>query len=295
MENEPLNVAVRDQNMPISGDRSLFQAMREIGVDSIEALVDADERLPCISNPGATPYSIRCQGDVEALNDRLAAEGLRICALLLATDFSAPDSSGHVEWATRVVRAASQSGVPVVRIDTFTANKSLAVAQVREKFIQCVRRLLDQTSGSGVDLAMENHGPISNDPAFLDGVFDAVPDPRLGMTLDTGNFYWFGHPRDEVYRLIEKYGPRTKHTHLKNINYPAPLADRRREVGHEYKQYCCPVDEGTLDLRRMVDILRRSGFRRTLCIEDESLFKVPEHSRIQVLRREVEAVRQALQ
>lgn len=292
-ESESLNVAVRDQNVPLLGDRTLFQALREIGVGSVEAMVDVDERLPCVPGGAATSYSIARPADLEALKHRLAEERVSFCALLAATDFSGPDSQRHVEWATRVVRAASQLGVPVVRIDTLTANKSLAPEQVRENFVRCIRRLLEQTAGSGVDLAMENHGPISNDPAFLDGVLDAVPDARLGLTLDTGNFYWFGHSRQEVYRLIEKYAPRTKHTHIKNVNYPPPLADRRRAIGHDYKQYCSPVDEGSLDLRRMVDILRQSGYRRALCIEDESLLKVPERERITVLRREVEAVRRA--
>jgi sugar phosphate isomerase/epimerase len=114
------------------------------------------------------------------------------------------------------------------------------------------------------------------------------------LTLDTGNFYWFGFPLEEVYRLIEKYAPRTDHTHLKNINFPADLAIRRREIGHGYKQYCCAVHEGNLDLPRVIQILRAARYDGDLCVEDESLFKHPPHQRTAVVRREVEALQAAL-
>jgi len=294
MNRDALNVAVRDQSVPVAAGQSLFEALREIGVSAIEAMVDAEGLLPYVRGAEEPPCSVGDSAAVSELKHRLAHEGVRVCALLVATDFSGNDADRHVEWATQVVQAARELGAPVVRIDTFTANKSLSPPQVRENLVRGIRRLLQQTAESGVDLGMENHGPISNDPEFLDGVLAAVPDSRLGLTLDSGNFYWFGHPRGEVYQLIEKYAPRTKHTHLKNINYPPALAERRREIGQDYKQYCCPLDEGSLDLKRMVDILRRAGYSGDFCIEDESLFKVAERDRINVLRREVDALRQAL-
>jgi sugar phosphate isomerase/epimerase len=154
--------------------------------------------------------------------------------------------------------------------------------------------VLRETTGATVDLGIENHGPIANDPAWLDAALRELDDPRVGLTLDTGNFYWFGLPREEVYRLIEKYARRVKHTHVKNIDFPPDQADRRREVGHGYKEYCCGVDEGKLDLRRVLKILRDAGYDRDLCIEDESLFKVPPDRRVEALRRQVRALTDAV-
>ena len=154
--------------------------------------------------------------------------------------------------------------------------------------------MVELTADIGVSLGVENHGPHANDPAFLDEVFAAIENPRLGLTLDTGNFYWFGHPLSDVYRIIERYASRAKHTHVKNINYPPDLAGQRRPVGLDYGKYCCPLDEGNLDLRRVVDILRRGGYAGDLCVEDESLFKYPPEQRAEVLRRDVRAVRMAM-
>jgi sugar phosphate isomerase/epimerase len=183
----------------------------------------------------------------------------------------------------------------VVRIDPLARDKSLGAGEVLVPFNRHVYTVLQRTRGVPVDLGVENHGPFANDPHFLDHVFAAAKDdPRLGLTLDTGNFYWFGHPLAEVYRLIERYGPRVKHTHVKNINYPGDLAQRTRSIGQDYGKYCCALDEGNLDLKRVVGILRTCGYDRDLCIENESLGKHPPEAKLAVLRRDVRAAREAI-
>jgi len=279
-------VSIRDQVLP--KDRLTSDVLRAIDVRSIEVAVDMNDALPFVRVPEAPRMSL-----TEA-KQRFDREGVRISALLIATDFSADDADRHVNWAVRTVRAASDLSIPVVRIDTLTAKKSLPSHEVRDNFIRRVSEVLERTAQTGVDLGIENHGPLSNDPAFLDAVFSAVPDPRLGMTLDTGNFYWWGHPLSELYRLLEKYAPRAKHTHIKNINYPKELADRRREIGFEYGKYCCPLPDGNIDLHRVVTILRRAGYRRDFCIEDESIGKLPGDKQIEVLKRDVRALREAM-
>jgi hypothetical protein len=44
----------------------------------------------------------------------------------------------------------------------------------------------------------------------------------------------------------------------------------------------------------VIAILKNAGYAGDLCIEDESLFKHPPEERVNVLRREVEAVRAAV-
>ena len=289
-----MDVGIRDAMLPGLGGREFFAHLRELGVRSLEIEVAADLTTPLILRNDGSPYSVADEDGSTSLAHRLNAEGVRACALLVATDFSAPPVDDHVHWAVRAVRAAGEMGVPVVRVDPLARDRSLPGDHVRDAFVRSVARVLKQTADTGVDLGVENHGPMANDPQFLDEVFAAVENPRLGLTLDTGNFYWFGHPLSDVYRIIERYAPRAKHTHVKNINYPTELAEQRRPVGLDYGKYCCPLDEGNLDLRRVVAILRAAGYHRTLCVEDESIGKAPPETRLAVLRRDVEAVRDAL-
>lgn len=283
----PNGVSIRDQIVPVARGGSFFNALRLIGADSIECAVDADQSIPCL---GA---SLRDANAIAELQRQSTSEGIRISALLLATDFSSENADAQVNWAVQVVRSAAAIGVPVVRIDPWTANRELSPDQIQQNFIRRARELLLLTADTGVDLAMENHGAIFNDPQVLDQVLAAIPDQRFGLTLDTGNLYWWGQPVDEVYRLIERYSPRAKHTHIKNINYPPKLASRQREIGFEYKQYCSPLAEGNLELKRIVALLRDAGYRRDLCVEDESLFEVAQDHQLEVLKRDVDALRRA--
>jgi sugar phosphate isomerase/epimerase len=290
----PKPIAVRDQIVPVPAGGSLFDALRSIGVSSFECLVDAQEFLPCLRTADGTAFHLRDQAAIDALKTRLADEGVRICAFLLATDFSGDDAEAHVAWAARVVRAAGILDVPVVRIDPWTVKRDMARAVVLENFIRRADALLAETTETGVDVGMENHGHLFNDPELIDAALAALPDKRFGLTLDTGNFYWWGFPASQVYELIERYAPRTRHTHIKNICYPPELAEQRREVGFEYKRYCGPLGTGSLQLPRIVELLRQRGYDRDLCIEDESLSNLPEPQRLDVLRQDVQALRDAI-
>jgi sugar phosphate isomerase/epimerase len=215
---------------------------------------------------------------------------------MLATDFSGEDADAHVAWAVRAAHAAADLGASALRIDTWTRRTGeLPPGTIVDNLARCLGRVLEATDGTGVALGIENHGRLFNDPEILDAVFAAVDDPRVGMTLDTGNFYWYGYPLSRLYALLEHFAPRAKHTHIKNIAYPAELAETRREIGYEYGRYAAPLDEGNIDIARVVRILRGAGYCGDLCVENEALsrYEDPEQ-RINILRRDVETLRAAV-
>jgi sugar phosphate isomerase/epimerase len=289
-----LHVSIRDAMLSDARNSSIahtFDALDELGVTAVELEYRSDGSLPKLF--GAT-YSLATDAGLREFLHGLKFDKVKVSALLLGTDFAADDPAPSVDWTLRAIAAAEALGAPAVRIDVTHWAPGLSIGQIRERFVQCVSRILDQTPSSRVDLAIENHGKISNDPQFLDEVFAAVPSPRLGLTLDTGNFYWYGYPLEELYGLIEHFAPRARHTHIKSINYPPDIARQRRAMGFEYGKYCSPLDEGNLDLPRIVRLLHAAGYRRGLCIENESLGKYPADQRMDVLRRDVVAVRNAI-
>ena len=294
-----MDVAIRDAMVAAAtGGRPemFFETLRQVHCMNVEIeMAVGDGAALHVRREDGSPYWLADGAGVAALRERLDREGVRPSALLLMTDFASDQAAGHVDAAARACAVARELGVAVVRIDPLTKNKALNPEQVRDNFVTRVREVLDRSRDTGVDLGIENHGPVANDPGWLDEVLAALPDPRLGLTLDTGNFYWYGFPVSQMYGLIEHFAPRAKHTHLKNVNYPRELADVKREVGHGYKEACCPLDEGNLDLKRVVEILRTAGgYARDLCVEDESLFKYSADDKVNVLRRDVAAVRAAM-
>src|SRR5665647_878850 len=106
-------------------------------------------------------------------------------------------------------------------------------------------------------------------------------------TTRGANFYWWGHPVNDLYPIYEKFAPRVVHTHCKSIRYPEDKKNLRREIGWEYGKYNCPIYEGDIDFKRIVKILRKAGYRGDLCVEDESLGKYPENERADIMRKEI--------
>ena len=289
-------IAIRDHMVSIAANgRPFFDALNELGISAIELQIDPDLTTPHVRKSDGSPFSIADDAHIAEIKDVLSARNTRLSALLLATDFSSDNAEDHVIWAVRAAHAASALGAAAIRVDPLTRNKELPPETVRDNFVARIMQVLRASAGTHVDFGVENHGPFGNDPAFLDAVLSAVNDDRLGMTLDTGNFYWWGLPLEELYRMLERYAPRTKHTHVKNINCPPDLAAVRRPIGLDYGKYCCALDEGNIDLRHAIGIMRDAGYQRDFCIENESLNKTPAEGRLDMLRRDVNAVRRAME
>jgi sugar phosphate isomerase/epimerase len=288
-DNSPagLHVSIRDAMVreAIAPGASLYDGMQTLGVKAVE--------LDLLSIGDKAPFSVPDDSLIRNLRDLLVDSDMRVSALLLGTNFATPDAEQHVDWTLRAIEVAEKLGAPAVRIDA-TYWGDMPVETIRDRCIDCISRILNQSAASRVDLAIENHGKISNEPKYLDAIFEAVPNPRLGLTLDIGNFYWYGYPLEELYGVIEHFAPRARHTHIKSIDYPPELARQRRAAGFEYGKYASPLDEGNLDLQRIVGLLHAAGYRRGLCIENEALGKYPADQRMQILHRDVAAVNDAI-
>jgi len=286
-------ISIRDGVLMHGGYASLGEGLKELGVDAAELgygrdravmAVDSQEKLVLDSGDATKRY-----------RDHLAQGGVRGSAFLLATDFNQRDVDAEVAWVVGAVRAAHGLGMAAIRVDSaMTGQRELPMEERVTRYASGIRRVLEQTEDTPVELGVENHGFQGNDPQWLDSLFEKVGSPRFGMTLDTGNFYWAGHPLDRVYEILEHLAPRTKHTHCKNIKYPPELRNQQREMGWKYGEYVAPLDEGDIDHRRVAQILRKAGYQGDLCIEDESMGHYSAAQWREILRRDVEHFRDVL-
>ncbi|NLC57486.1 MAG: sugar phosphate isomerase/epimerase [Armatimonadetes bacterium] len=290
-----MHVSIRDATLQAGGFESIRQGLTALGISAVELSVGRDYQVTAVvPTPGRPTLPIETDDDVEELRRHLEDAGVTVPAFLLSNDFGREDLDREIAWVTRVVEAAGALQIPVVRIDALMRLPAAPPdpGQAREahleRFATAVRRILDATPDAPVDLGIENHGVQGNDPAFLEGLLDRAADPRLGLTLDTGNFYWSGLPLVEVYEVLARFAPQTRHTHVKNIGYPPSERDRRREPGWRYEDFVCPLEEGDIDLLRVRDLLRDAGYDHDLCLEDESLGRFRPEERQAVLRRDVE-------
>lgn len=281
-------VATPDFASPVAG-------MRHLGVDSAEIELTRDFTVCAMDSRGM--LSLRSDDDARAYKNHLDGLGIRACAFLTACDFSAGDREGNIQWIARAIELADIMEMPVIRIDSAMKRERELDFETRVNlFADNLKAALDRTTGSSVAMGIENHGFQGNNLAFQLNVYQVVGSNRLGATMDTGNFYWRGYPLSEVYGILRVLAPYTKHTHLKNINYPQETRETMREAGWKYETYVSPLDEGDIDHVKVLEILTQAGYEGDICIEDESLGRCKtSEERVAVLERDVAHVKEAIQ
>ncbi len=276
-------VSVRDYDLAnIFG--SIKSALDAMGIKSVELEYFRDRTVMSPDSTDGAKDSLADRAAIDAFARKCAGLDLRVSALLMHNNFATDDLDGEIDWTVSCIRAAAQLGVKSVRIDAaIRAETDWPLERCISRFAESMTRVLDATSDLDVEMGIENHGYQGNQPEFLDQVFDKVDSPRLGLTVDTANFYWYGHPLSKVHEIIEHFAPKVKHTHIKNINFPEDKREIEREIGWEYETYASSLRDGDIDHRRIVRALRDAGYSNSLCIEDESLGRRSMEERRQVL------------
>lgn len=287
-------LSIRDAMIQGEEFTSPLEGLRHLGVSAVEVALDNEFRVPSLDSRDAV--TLGSDDDARAYKRHLDGLGVTACAFLTARDWSMGDPAANIRWVARAIELADLVGMSVVRIDSAMQRERELDFETRVRlFVEGLGGALERTAGSDVALGIENHGFQGNNLAFLLNVFQRVGSPRLGSTMDTGNFYWRGYPLGEVYGILALLAPYAKHTHLKNINYPAEKREETREVGWEYGRYASALEDGDIDHARVARMLRDAGYRGDLCIEDESIWSLPAgQARSARLQRDVAYVKRLL-
>lgn len=287
-------IALREMMLSHIQRDNHWQLLNELANLPLEVAFARDLTTLYFRDENGKPYNLSIEKEAQGFKERLEKQGSRLCAFLMENDFSADDLDKEIEWAVNACRIARGLGVGVIRIDMVSHKKDFVCEDFLLRCVDTVKKILRETENSGVSLAVENHGFISNREDFLDKVFKKIDSPRLGLTLDTGNFYWYGNPLSKTYELIEKYAPRVKATHCKNIKYPWELREKKREIGWKYEKYVSPIYEGDIDHAKVVKILKKAGYSDAITIEDESLSKFGRNKKIEIIKKDIEHLKESI-
>ena len=286
-------VALREMMLGHIQKDNHWQLLNELGNLPLEVAFARDLTTLYFRDENGKPYNLSIEKEAQGFKERLEKQGSRLCAFLMGNDFSRDDLDKEIEWAVNACRIARDLGVGVIRIDMAPHKKDFVYKDFLSTCIDTVKKILMETKKSGITLAVENHGFTSNREDFLDEVFKKIDSPRLGLTLDTGNFYWYGNPLSKTYELIEKFSSRVKATHCKNIKYPLELREKKREIGWEYGKYVSPIYEGDIDHAKVVKILKHAGYSDAITVEDESLSKFDRDKKIEIIKKDIEHLKES--
>ena len=287
-------LSIRDAMIMDAGFTSLAEGLNTIGLNAFELAVSHQMTAMRIDGGAAPDAVLGNDASVVAFKRSLASAGVRVSALLLVTDFGHADRDGEIAWVTRCAELARALGADSVRLDAVVGDPDAPRDNRLALFTNSVKRLISETESLGTQFGIENHGEEGNDPAFLQTIIDGVGSPRLGMTLDIGNFYWSGKPLREVHDIIRRFAPLTKHAHMKNIGYPAEARQKNREPGWRYGDCCCTLAEGDIDVAQVIADLRSVEYASDLCIENESLGRYDEAERQAILERDASYLKELL-
>ncbi len=160
---------------------------------------------------------------------------------------------GFVAYCERAARL----DIPVVRAFAGDVKEGLSLSDVETCITEAFAEVMRRVQGLNVIVGIENHGRLANDGIFLRELIETVASPKLGMTIDTGNFYWAGHPPERVEQYIELLTPYIVNVHIKDVVY------------RDGKTAFVPAGRGIVPLRRLYALLEGAGYEGAIVSEYE--------------------------
>jgi sugar phosphate isomerase/epimerase len=213
--------------------------------------------------PGCHPdITWETEVDFETARRLLDEAGIVATSLGGYCDFAQTDEAAleaQIDGFVAYCRRAHKLGIPVVRAFAGDVKEGLALARVASQIIEAFAEVMRRVEGLDVTVGVENHGRLANDGFFLRELIETVASPRLGMTIDTGNFYWAGHAPERVDTFIKLLAPYTVNVHVKDVAY--------RDGGPVF----VPAGRGIVDLPRLFTLLAGNGYDGPIVSEYEGV------------------------
>ena len=195
----------------------------------------------------------RPEQEAERVRGLLEDRGVGVSALASGTDFVLLDKEAvrlQVERMERITGMAKILGTNVLRTEGGSRKDDVPREKEGEAIGECLKRCLDFAEREEINLAVDNHGHVTNDPETLLTALKMADSPRVGTNLDTANYRWSGHSVEKCREIYDVVAPYALHTHLKDCTGTSLDGT-----------YCGTVlGEGEVDVRCGVAALQRARY-----------------------------------
>ena len=232
----------RIQAFPRSSWATEFDSARDLGLDTIEWLFEADawDRNPIWTDEG-----------LSAIEDRIEATGVTVrtmCAdyFMVHPFFRVSDEARHESETVlrRLLPKAARIGITVVLVPV------LEIAEIRtpaeaQILIESLRGPLDVAAGLGMSIGLETELPAAEFRALV----ESAGHPALGAYYDTGNAASRGY--DTVVDL-QVLGDLVRGVHLKDRTRGGPTV---------------PLGTGAVDFPGVRRVLTAAGYEGPLILQ----------------------------
>ena len=185
-----------------------------------------------------------------SLRQRTHRLGLAISGTAIGNDFcvAEPDArEKQLAECRQWIDYAAIMGAPAIRIFAGKVPKGDSEEAAIERCVDGINQSLDYAAEKGIFLALENHGGITATPDQMLKIIGGVKSsPWFGVNFDSGNFR-----TDDPYRDLERIAPYAVNAQIKVAVQP--------DGGPKQPA----------DLPRIVEILKKAGYRGYVALEFE--------------------------
>ncbi len=283
-----MNVGIRDDIL-LECFPSIQEGLSFLNINQLELHLDNDFQIYSLNTN--EKISLLQEDLLYSFKKDLQEQNILTPALLTEFDVSMHKIEQSIDWFKKAVNIAQELDAKVIRVDSFLQQEHLYTFGKRlELFADIFLELLAEIGDTPIQFGIENHGKEGNNPIFLLSTIKNINDPRFGLTLDFGNFYWRGYPLSETEAILKLLAPYAKHTHIKNIAYPKTAQEIYRETGWEYDTYVSPIFKGDINIEAVISELKNNNYNGILCIEDESLRHFDPDQKKEILKQDVEFI-----
>lgn len=138
----------------------------------------------------------------------------------------------------------------------------------RELFLEGARAVATRAAELGIEVIYEPQGPFFNGKTeFCRLVSDMQKThSNIGICCDFGNSFWVG---EEPYEIFEELSSLIKHIHIKDYKIKKEPSDGANPAfrGGIYITEV-PISTGDIDIERIANIIKRSGYSGYASVED---------------------------
>jgi inosose dehydratase len=242
-----------------NGVRAAVDRLGALGLGFVELALRAHDFGGLVIPESAVITERADDRTVEEFRALLRSRGVAVSGCNVGgADIRTPE--GFDLTARRLRFAARAFGAPVA----VSGAGQPADDSERRVVVENLRKLGDIAAEVGLDLALETHkGPTQNAEAMLT-LMAEVDHPRVRLNFDTGNIAYYNRGVDPVGEL-----ERVKHL-VRSVH----VKDNRG--GFEDWYFPALGDGGSVDLRRVREILDGVGFTGPYTIEIEGIGGEPE-------------------
>jgi sugar phosphate isomerase/epimerase len=278
---------------------STWAAAKAVGVRGIEITVDPDLSCSRLFVGSETPYRLDTPENARKIRQDAQAQGLTTPVLCAPIQLEpSKEKSAAPAWAKKLIEIAPHAGATLIYFPVVTDNFTKPTIQddvFVEAAIAMLKELVAHGRKHGVTITIENLSVYWNRPEITRQVLKVFKPDEFGLCLDPTNMYWFGHPRTQIYEIVRELVPRARHFHAKNVAHPEEKREAVRPPGWEYGKNSVPVAEGDLDFGKILIMLREAGYNGCVSIEDDSLGHYPKEQRVEILRQDVQYLRNIIE